>query len=131
MYLAVSTSKYCFILRQSAPLSDLVFKLFSGVPTYKTFFYIATEFTVRRPRFQNCLSSSNFQRIISNNARKHHIASLFSNVRKHRLVPLISKVSQQFRLLGKKEVPGYTNPDHFPIWSKLYFAHATPLVTYV
>jgi len=64
----------------------------------KTSYHIATECTIKRPRFQNCsavptsktlrqnaslgdlLSSSNIQRIISNTARKHHVASLFSKV---------------------------------------------------
>ena len=60
----------------NASLSDLVFKMFSAIPTSKTSFHIAAECTIKRPRFENFLSSFNFQNIVSNSVRMHRLASL-------------------------------------------------------
>ena len=60
----------------NASLSDLVFKMISAIPTSKTSFHIAAECTIKRPRFENFLSSFNFQNIVSNSVRMHRLASL-------------------------------------------------------
>ena len=162
------------MLRQIAPLSNLVFNIFSAVPTSKTSFQIAAECTIQQPRFKTFLSSSNFRKHRINSISMHQLVSLISKVSayfqlpknhfkyrqkapvqlaslfskvspqsqppKHRFkqcknalfMSLISKFSQLFQLfLNKKFRRGDTQPDHFPISSKLYFAHATPLVTYL
>ena len=77
---------------------------------------IALECTYECPKCRKFLSSSKFQNIAPN------------CVRVHRLANLISKVSQQFQLVRRKKGRPQT-PYHFPISSKLYFTHATPLVT--
>ena len=105
-------------MRQNASLSDLLFNIFSTVTSSIKLFQIPLECTSYRPYFQRFLSSSNFQYIALNSVRLHSLASL------------ISKVSQQFQLFLKSYSGGPPTPDHFPISSTLYLAHATPLVTY-
>ena len=55
-----------------------LFLISSAVPTSKTSFQIATECTIKQPRFKKFLRSYNFQRIVLNTARKHQLGSLFS-----------------------------------------------------
>ena len=52
--------KHHFKLRKNAQLSDLVLNFVSAVSTSKTSFQIATECTIKQPRFKKFFSSSNF-----------------------------------------------------------------------
>ena len=51
---------------------------FSAVPTSRTSFQIALEFTIYCPCFQRFISSSNFKNIVSISVRIHHLSSLLS-----------------------------------------------------
>ena len=64
--------KHLFKQHQNAPFSFLSFKIFYAVLTAQTPFQIAPECTIQFPCFQNFLSSSDFQTIVSNSIRMHH-----------------------------------------------------------
>jgi len=64
--------KHRLKFRTNVQLCDLVYKMFLGVPTSKTSFHNATECTIKRPRFQIFLSSSNFQNMVLNCDKLRH-----------------------------------------------------------
>ena len=105
-----------------------LFLIVSAVPTSKTSHHNAAECTIKRPRFQNILSSYKFQRIVSNTARNTSWRPWFqkflrssnfqiitsNSVRLYRLASLISTFSQQFQFFSEKDIPeGLPNPRSF------------------
>ena len=82
-----------FMLRQIAPLRDLVFKLFSAVPTSTRSFQFATECTIKQSYFQKFLRSPNIQNITSNSVRMRRLAFLILKFSQHFPPPPKGKIN--------------------------------------
>ena len=107
--------------RQKASLSVLAFDILTAVQTSKISFQKRQNAQVQISPV--CSIQHHCVLIISNSQNV-----ILNSIIMHRLASLISNVFRQFQLFLENKFRDRTEPPiHFPIWSKLYFSHATPL----